>query len=258
MQTYFLQMNENYINKHYPDRSVFSSVNKSNQKAGIGIYAFLGILMIASGFGTVWAIVTTMGYVKDGESDMVAPGLAIIGFCFAILALSILGIVLTIKRNSLGVEGLIKKSAKNSQSSESEIREFERQAMASDSYILSLTGKIKAAMNGQRDGVLTRDFIYLADVKNIVMKRSDIIGAFLVVRTIYITVNNTRKPVNYLTITLVSNKGVQTLAETDTESGTALLAMLQEQNPQIDTYNGGVMKEIEYNKYCKKMLSSHL
>jgi hypothetical protein len=213
MQTYFSQMNEDYINKHYPDRSVFSAVNKANKKVGIGIYAFF--------------------------------------------AISLFVIVLTIKRNSLGAEGLIKKSAKNSQYSESEIREFERQAMASDSYILSLTGKIKAVLNGQKDGVLTRDFIYLADAKNIVMKRSNIIGAFLVERTFYITVNNTRKCVNYLTVTLVSDKGIQTLAETSTEAGAALLAMLHEQNPQIDINNGSVMNEKEYGKYCKAKFLTH-
>lgn len=258
MQSYFVQMNEDYINKHYPNRSVFSSVNKSNQKNGIGIYAFFGILMVMSGLGTVWGIVTTIGCIKEGESDMVAPGLFIIGFFFVIFAISIFTIRFTHKRNSLGAEGLIKKSAKNSECNESEIREFELQAMASDSFILALTGKMKAMLSGQKDGILTRDFIYLADCNNIVMKRSDIVGAFLVERTFYINENKyTRKPVRYLTITIVSNKCIQTLAETSIEAGKALLTMLQEQNPQIDTKNCSVIQEKEHNKYCKMMLSSH-
>lgn len=109
MQSYFVQMNEDYINKHYPKRSVFSSVNKSNQKNGIGIYVFFGILMVMSGLGTAWGIVTTIGSIKEGESDMVAPGLFIIGFFFVIFAISIFTIIFTHKRNSLGAEGLIKK-----------------------------------------------------------------------------------------------------------------------------------------------------
>ncbi len=257
MQVQFSQMNEDYINKHYPDRSVFSAVNKANKKVGIGVYVFFAILMAASGYGTVWGILTTMEDMKNGESDMLSVGIVIIGFCFVVFALSLFVIVLTIKRNNLGAEGLIKKSAKNSQCSESDIREFERQAMTSDSYILSLTGKIKAVLNGQKDGVMTKDYIYLSDAKNIVMKRSDIIGAFLVERSYYITVNNTRKLINYLTVTLVSDKGIQTLAETSFEAGEALLEMLREQNPQIDVNNGSVMTEKEYSKYCKAKFFNH-
>ncbi|WP_313183211.1 hypothetical protein [Lacrimispora sp.] len=258
MQTYFVQMNEDYISKYYPNRSVFSSVNKSNQKNGIGIYAFFGIFMVMSGLGTAWGIISTMESIKEGESDMVAPGLVIIGFFFVIFALSIFTIIFTKKRNSLGAEGLIKKSAKNSQYSESEIREFELQAMASDSYVLALTDKMKAVLSGQKNGVLTRDFIYLADFKNIVMKRCDIVGAFLVERTFYINGDKySRKPVKYLTVTIVSNKNIQILAETSIEAGKGLLEMLQEQNPKIDTKNCSVIQEKEYNKYCKMMLPSH-
>lgn len=258
MQTYFIQMNEDYINKHYPNRSIFSSINNSNKKIGIGIYALFGIFMVMSGLGTVWGVVTLMERIKEGESDIIAPGLFIIGFFFIIFAVSLFTIILTKKRNSLGAEGLIKKSAKISKYSENEIREFELQAMASDSYILNLTDKIKAALSGQKNGVLTRDFIYLADIKNIVIKRCDIVGAFLVERTLYVTENQyTQKPITYLTVSIVSNKGIQTLAETSIEAGKALLAMLQEQNPQIDTKDCSVMQEKEYNKYCKIMFFSH-
>ncbi len=258
MQTYFVQMNEDYISKYYPNRSVFSSVNKSNQKNGIGIYAFFGILMVMSGLGTAWGIISTMERIKEGESDMIAPGLVIIGFFFVIFALSIFIIILTKKRNSLGTEGLIKKSAENSQYSENEIREFELQAMASDSYVLALTDKMNAALSGQKNGVLTRDFIFLADFKNIIMKRCDIVGAFLVERTFYINGDKySRKPVKYLTVTIVSNKNIQTLAETSIEAGKALLEILQEQNPKIDTNNCSVIQEKEYNEYCKMMLPSH-
>lgn len=246
-------MIEDYRNKHYPS-GIFSSVNKSNQKRGIALYVFFGIFLIASGYGTVWAFMRTMKFSKSGESDMVHGGIAITGFFLVVFLISLLTVTITIKRNSLGTEGIIKKSAKKSGYSESEIHEFERQAMASDSYILALTGKIKAVVSGQKDGILTRDYIYLADAKNIVLNCCDIKGAFLVERTIYITVNNVSQPVQYLTITLISHKGIQTLAETSMEAGRALLVMLQEKNPQIDTKNGIVIKEKEYNKYCKEIL----
>jgi hypothetical protein len=253
MHTYFEQMNEEYINKHYPNRSIFASVYKTNKKTGIGIYFLFGIFLVLSGLGIAWSVGKLMEYIKDGESDMIAPGRVIVGFFIVIFILSIVSIIITIKRNSLGVEGLIKKSAKISGYNESEIHEFERQAMASDSYILALTGKITAALAGQKNGVLTRDFIYLGNLKNIIMKRCDLAGAFLVERTIYINgSNNTRKPIVYLTVTIVSNKRIQTFAETSLEAGKALLTMLQEQKPEIDTNDFMVMKETEYNKYVSK------
>ncbi len=258
MQTYFEKMNESYIDKHYPERSVFSSINKSGQKNGIAVYVFFGIFTLISGAAMIWSIMNLAELMKEGESDMLASGLIVIGVCFLFFAVSLFVIILTAKRNRAGVEGLIKKSAKNSGCSESEIREFERQAMASDSYILKLMGTAKAVMAGSRDGVLTRDFIYLDNVKHIIMKRSDIIGALLVQRTYYISVGNSRKAVNYLTATLMSNKGIEASAEVSIEAGKALLDMLKEENSRIDVNDFNVMNEKEYTKYCKKEFSAYL
>jgi len=258
MQTYFEKMNESYIDKHYPERSVFSSINKSGQKNGIGVYVLLGAFALMTGAAMIWSIKNLMEFMKEGESDMMAPGLTIIGICFLLFAVSLFGIIITAKRNRAGVEGLIKKSAKNSGCSESDIREFERQAMASDSHILKLMGTAKAVLTGSKEGILTRDFIYLDNVKHIIMKRSDIIGALLVQRTYYISVGNSRKAVNYLTATLISNKGIDTLAEVTIEAGKALLDLLKEENSQIDVNDFNVMNEKEYTKYCKEKFSAYL
>lgn len=257
MQTFFTQMNEEYINKHYPKRSVFAAVNKSNKKNGVGVNILCGIFVLMFGAGIVWSIGRLLEYKEAGESDMMSTGFVILGFFIVMLVLSLVPIIITIKRNSLGAEGLIKKSAKISEYSESIIREFDRQALESDSYILALTSKIKAVLIGQRNGVLTRDFIFLADAKNIVMKRSDLVGAYLVARTVYTNGNsNIRTPLEYLTVSIISNKGIQTLAETSLEAGKALIAMLKEQNPELDTNDSEVMKETDYNKYWKKRFAS--
>lgn len=207
METYFKQMNEAYIDKHYPGKSVFSAVSTSNKKNGIGVYIFFGIVLVFFGGLGVMSLAMTARFAADGESDMVSTGIVIALVCLAVCILSIWMIVLTKKRSGLDGSQLMKKSAGTSMLSESDIREFDRQAMASDSCILNLTGKIKAAMAGQKDGILTRDYIYLADPAMTVMKRDDILSAVLVERVMYINVNNSRKPVHYLCLQLASRQG---------------------------------------------------
>lgn len=254
METYFKQMNEAYVDKHYPKKSVFSAVSERNKKTGIGVYIFFGLLLAFFGAAAVFALGMTVKFAADGESGMISTGIIIGLVCLAVCALSIWMIVLTKKRSGMDGGQLLKKSAETSGLSESEIQEFDRQAMAGDSFILNLTGKIKAVMAGQKDGILTRDYIYLADQAMTVMRRKDILCAVLVERVMYITANNKRKPVHYLCIQLVSQQGVRSQAETDIESGKALINMLLEKNPGIDTADGAVMPEKGCEQYIKKLL----
>lgn len=254
MEPYFKQMNEAYIDKHYPKKSVFGAVSASNKKTGIGVYIFFGVLLVFFGAIAALTLAMTAKFAADGDSDMVSTGIIIGLVCLAVCALSIWMIVLTKRRSGLDASQLIKKSAGASMLSESEIREFESQAMTTDSYILNLTGKIKAMMAGQKDGILTRDYIFLADPAMIVMKCKEILSAVLVERVMYINVNKKREPVHYLCIQLVSKQGARSQAETAIESGKALIGMLMEKNPGIDTANGAVMQEKEYESYVKKLL----
>lgn len=256
MESYFAPMSEEYKNKHYPDDSVFSAVHKAAKKGGVFLYIFCGLFFLAFGFGAIVCAIVLVETVQAGESDLIGGGIFAVCFCLALSAGCLLTIILTKRRAAGGAEGLIKKGAKNSACDESEIRAFERQALASDSYILALTAKYKAALNGQRDGILTRDYIYLADNLNIILKYSDIVGAFLVHRVIHITVNNKSKRIDSLTISLVSNQNVQTFVDASAEAGTALLAILLEKNPQIQTNGGNVIEEKEFDTYCKEMFAS--
>lgn len=258
MESYFVPMNDEYKNKHYPNDSVFSAIHKTSKKGGIFIYIYFTFFLLVFALGTIFCTIVLIETVRAGENDTIGEGIFAVCFCLVMSAGCLLTIVLTKKRAAGGAEGLVKKSAKNSAYDESEIREFERQAMASDSYILSLTAKYKATLNGQRDGILTRDYIYLADNLNIVLKYSDIVGAFLVARTINIMVNNKSKRIDSLTISLVSNKNVQTFVDASVEAGSELLSILLEKNPQIETKGGSVIQEKEFDTYCKDMIATHL
>lgn len=256
METYFKKMEEAYIRKHYPKRSVFAAIDKSNKKNQGSNFIVLVIMLVLMAALTVFGITRTMEYQASGESDMIKIGMIIsaVGFILSVLMIGLM--VLTVKRSRMGAETLLKKCAKDSGLKESELREFEGQAMASDSYILKLTGKINGAIGGQKDGILTRDFVYLGDSSQIVMRCSNVISAILVDMVIYITVNKTRKTVHYLGIRLVSEQGIQATAETTKEAGMALQAMLREKNPQLDTGDGVVMSEKQHDQHIAEKLSA--
>lgn len=258
MESSFAPMSEEYRNKRYPEGSVFSAYHKASKKGGAFIYIFMGIFFILFGVGTVVCTIVLIESIMAGENDMIGPGIFAVCFFLVIAAVCLFSIIITRKRAIGGVEGIVKSSAKNSACDESEIREFERQAMASDSRILALTAGYKAALNGQRDGILTRDYIFLADNQNIVMKFSDIVGAFLVHRVIYINVNNKSKRIDSLTISLVSNKNVQTFVDASAEKGSELLSILLGKNPQIETRGGSVIEEKEFDKYCKALAAARV
>lgn len=254
MNEYFQTMNEAYIDKHYPNRSIFESVAKSTKKAGIAVYFFFGILLAGSLAGLLWSINAINTYKLNGEMDMVSVG-TVICIVFAVFALlSVLMIALTIWRGKRNSEDWLKKSAENSKLSESELREFERQAMASDSYILKLLNSVNAAVAGRKDGILTREYIYLADSNLTVIRCEDLINACLVDTVIYVGPQKNRKAVHALQIQLRSKHGVESFAEVSPEAGKALTQLLLQKYPTIDICDGNVMTEREYDKYKKTAL----
>lgn len=253
MESNFVAMNETYKRKHFPDELVFAAIQKKSKKMGIGIYFFFVPFMIISIVGAIYSTKLLIETVSAGDEEMISVGIFSVCACLVFFLITLLPVIMTKKRNSMSTEAFIRSVAKNSACNEREILKFERQAMSFDSYILSLTEKYKAVLNGQRDGILTKDYIYLADNNSIVLKFSDIVGAFLVERITTVMANNKSKRIHSLTISLVSNKNVQTYVDTSIEAGTELLAILLEKNPQIETRGGSVIQEKEFDQYCKKL-----
>ncbi len=250
MSQYFQNMNETYIKKHYPNHSVFEAFAKTTKKVGIGVYIFFGIILAGSLAGLVWSVNTMNTYRQSGDTDMADAGMMICAF-FAVFALiSVFVIALTIWRGKRDSKDWIKKSMKKSKLSESEIREFERQAMASDSYILKFLDGVTAAISGGKDGILTRDFIYLADINLTVMRCKDLISACLIDSVIFVR----NRPVHYLGIKLLSKNGAESFAEVSPEAGKALIEVLLQEYSTIETCGGRVMTEKEYDKYKKTEL----
>lgn len=255
MDTIFQTMNEAYIQKHYPNRSVFEAFTKSTKKAGIGVYLFFGAVLAGCLYGIVWTLGNIEEYRQSGETDMVQTGtvICIVFAVFALLAAFCIG--LTIWRGKKNAGDWLKQSATHSKLSEAEIREFERQALMSDSYVLKLTSGLNAAVTGRKDGILTREFAYLADSSLTVLPIQNLLAACFVQSVYYIGDMQHRKAVPFLAFYLLSKNGVESFTEASPEAGAALAQLLLQRNPQIDTCGGRMMTTEEYVRYKKERIA---
>lgn len=256
MTDFFSKMNEDYAEKHFPGGSVFESAMKTVKRRSVAGIFFFVLFLAGALWGLVWSIGRTVKFVSDGRNDMLGVCIAICVF-FGLLVLGIFAVLrLMIKGSSKKRSDYIADSAKHSKLPESEIEAFERQAVASDCYILKLTaGLDRALSNGtNKDGLLTRDYIYLADLAQTVMRVDDLKACCFGDYTYYINVGKAHKKIHCLTINLIASNGVSVLSDTTEEAGRALMALLKERNSEIDTNNGEVLPEGAFDSYKKRIL----
>ncbi len=250
MNNYFENMNETYIAKHYPKRSLFESVAKNTKKNGIGAYIF-SILLLAGSLACLFFLIKTFMQNPVEDTDLRIFFLVVGAILLLFAIISIWLIIITFKRNKKGAKEWRKQSAKNSKLNEEEILEFEKQAIQSNSYILKLTSGINAVLSDNKDGILTRDYIYLADLGQTVHRCDKLISACLVEHNIRVHTGSRRQSISYLYITLLSDTGVESSAEVTKESGHALLQLLLEKNHRINICNGQVLNSGQYKEYKK-------
>lgn len=244
-ESYFEHMDEGYKKKHYPEESVFKAHKKATKGAngGMGLF-FIGAFLAGSAAGFIWSINRTLGIIRDGEEDMVGMGIGIsVFFLLLVLGFAVLMFIM-VKRMRKSVDEWIRMIARDGGLSEQEIREFDKQAMESDSLILNHLGKLKSFTTGQKDGILTRDYICLyGGNKPNVLKLSHLREAYLKDNTYYVKVGNTRKQAHYLTINLMTRDEKSAWAETSQEGAKALQEELKKRCPNIDTAGGSVLAE---------------
>ncbi len=256
MPEFFARMNEDYASKHFPD-GVFQGVSKTIKRRGVlGIF-FFGIFSAFPIFGFVWTVKSTIKYIISGDNDMVTTGLVVSGFLALITLICIIGLVLMVRSMLKGREGYIKDSAKNSKLPISEIEEFERQAVATDSYILKMTSGLDRALasSTNKDGLLTRDYIYLADPSQTVMRVDTLKACFFTDYTYYISTGNRHKKIRNLAICLIAPEGVSVVSDTDEKPARALMDILKERNSAIDINGGNIVHEgKEFDEYKKRFM----
>lgn len=257
MSDFFAKMNEDYVQKHFPNRSVFEGVTKSVKGSSIFALFFFTLLSAGAVYGLAWAIGRTAESISEGERDLL--GIAI-GIC-VFLALVVLGclamLYFLIKQLRRKRSDHIAISAKRSKLPKSEIEAFEQQAVASDCYILKLTAGLDRlfATVAYRDGLLTRDYIYLADAAQTVIRVDDLKACFFSEYTYYIKTGKSSKKVHNLAIYLLASNGVTTFADTTEKAGLALMALLKERNSAIDTNDGKLLPEgAAFDQYKQRIL----
>lgn len=247
MEKYLPMMTDDYRRKHYAE-GVFASIRKKTAKISFGIYIFFGIVFVGCAYGFYWAMGRIEDYRLSGQDDMIGAGNFIAGF-FAVFALiALASIVITIVRHARGTGVWKKKCAEQSGYTVSDMDEFERQTMDMECRAVSLLDPARALAAGQADGILTRDYIYLADAHHMILKLSDITAACLVRQKVMAGDVPVRKSIEYLTVMLLSKNGNRAIAECSEESGRELIDFLKERFPGIRTADGQVIPYEEFDR----------
>lgn len=257
MNEYFSKMNEEYVQKHFPDGSVFQgAISTVKRGSFVGLF-FFGILLVGSLCGLLWGIHQTQQFVSNGEDDMLTVGIVICGFFGIIAFISLIMMIFLIKGLRKNQNDYIADSAKHSELPVSEIEAFEKQAVASDCYILKLTKGLDRVLSNatNKDGLLTKDYIYLADPRQTVMRVDSLKACSFAYYSYYINVGNRRKKILCLAVYLIASNGVSVLSDTSEEAGHALMSLLQQRNNNIDTNEGAVIPENEIDNYKANILA---
>lgn len=256
MVDFFERMNENYARKHFPSGSVLEDAMKTTKRRSIAGIFFLTPFLVGAVWGLVWSIGRTIELKSEGQDDMLGVSIGICVF-FGLVILGILvALWFAIKQIGKKRGSYIADSAKQSKLPTSEIETFERQAAASDCYILKLTAGLDRALSNatNKDGLLTRDYIYLADPAQTVIRVDSLKACCFSDYTYYISTGKLQKKVHCLAIYLLASNGVSVLSDTTEKAGQALIDILQERNSAIDTNDGKVLAESEMDDYKKQML----
>ncbi|MDE7015100.1 MAG: hypothetical protein K2P19_10595 [Kineothrix sp.] len=256
MTDFFSKMNADYAQKHFPDGSVFESAMKTVKRRSIGGIFFFALFFAAALCGLVWGIGRTLSFMSNGEDDMLSVGIVICGFFGVIVLVCLLVLFFLIKGTRKKRSDYVADSAKHSKLPVSDIEAFEQQAVASDCYILKLTTGLDRLLSNatNKDGLLTRDYIYLADPAQTVMRVDSLKACCFSDYTYYINTGNRQKKIHCLAICLIASNGVSILSDTTEEAGKALIALLKQRNSAIDTNEGKVLPENAFDSYKKRVL----
>ena len=251
MADFFAKMNEDYAQKHFPDGSVFESAAKTLKRRSMAVAIVIGIFAIASLWGLAWSAGRALELRASGQDDMLDVSIFICSF-FGVMALVSLALLFFMIKASRQKRGdYIASAAKHSKLPESEIENFERQALSSDCYILRLTEGLDRALSNasNKDGLLTRDYIYLADPAQTVLRVDSLKACCFSSYTYSINTGNYHQKISCLAIYLLSSNGASILSDTTEKAGQALMALLQERNGAIDINQGKVLPEDGVDSY---------
>lgn len=242
---------------NYPN-GYFESVAKSGKIRG-GIIIGCGVVYSLLGSSISLLAFTILSDVLNGKADKDMVNAMIFFWVLAVIVFVpvILCFRFGSKRRGMDADAWIQKSVQASDYPESIIRSFASQVLRTDSIRFKLAGFW--TMGSQGIGILTVDYILFENIlKLCIIKRSDIVGAYLVNLSDSVSAGNEINTVCRMNIAIFSNHGTYIITDTKQKTGNHLIAMLTEANPNIDTANGKVISKDEYHKMIKSVLSSRI
>ncbi len=223
------QMNEAYREKHFPQGSVLLRSGEKSKKSSAILLVLVALLEAALVAGEGYFLSLIRYHQGAGNADQVTIGWVFFGV-FALLILLFLWVMTRLVKNvKAGPDAAFAACAKKNGFSLEEVQTFDRQALQSDSYILKCAGAVSAAMANQTDGLLTRDYLWLGDAANSILRRSELAGACLYRWSYYAG----KKRLHAVSLAVVDRQGRMISAEADTQKGKELLAFLAAQCPGL-------------------------
>jgi len=237
----FTPMTTERIQKRYSNG--YLNTMEKNGKSGGKILVVIGAIMAAIGVVIGYGLIRfSLVTLSEGHNDDI-PTMIFFGFlCLVFLVPSVLLIRLGRKRKGMDANDWLQTMVDASDYPESIIREFSSQVPQGDSFFFDLLGETPAF------GILTRDYIFFENGQFCVIKRSDIIGAYLVNLPDVGGVGNKIKTVYRLHVAIFSNHNTNTITRASQKRAEQLIAMLTEKHPEIDTAGGRVISDKEYDK----------
>ncbi len=254
----FTNMSQEYAQKHFPDGFVFDAETKTLKKMSAaharrtGLYFILYLCLLVMLFFRIPAL---SDYDRDDTLIM-----AIVFFVICILLT-----VYLLKRTISLLRMAWKKpvdyvavSAKVSRLTENEIAEFNHQAFASDCVILKLAEIPDQPLPDTTDcgGLLTRDYIYLTDTPLVILRVDSLLACCFVLCTRNVSEGKRRKSVHNYAICLLASNGVSACSNTTAKAGYALMKLLRERRPSLDTNDGKVLAANKLKDYRKRILAA--
>lgn len=238
MKGKFIPMTEKYKRKHYPE-GYFAALTKTHVRAGIGLLIMAVpclLIGIAGICGILWFFFNGGGTASD-----IFGLLILLLFPGAFLAIGIFCLWAGKWRKGSTLEEEIRTSVEVSKYPESVIRDFDRQTGWPDTLVVQLK-------SGGTEGILTKDYICCFGA--VVIKREDIKGVYLVERADTVMIRNKMKTIYSLDLSVLSKHGTcGSFIDVKRESAGRLIALLRENNPDIDTAGGKVFSEKEFDSW---------
>ncbi len=254
MEQYFPLMTEEYRQKHYKN-GVFDRIHRNTSTVSVLVYLFMGAVFLGGVYGTWWTLTHLEAF---READLTVFSYVMAAFCILFAVIGLACIVISVRRQLQGAEQLKEAAAKAHGYTVADMEEFERQALGTNSHVLCLIDPVKKTIQGQEDGILTRDYIALSlhQAENI-LKLSDVTTACLLQQVVKVGKGTNRMGVPYLCVGLMGKDGASVVAECSKESGKALIELLKERVPGLDTADDKILESSEYDdlwasKYGKK------